>query len=330
MVTYFVISSPLQCFFASIISKGIKGKKIALYYDYGKSFFQIYPKIVELLHSKFDSIEKLSDFNLKQIKKEDSFFFCNRYSIDEIDLFHKIKGKVKECNLYEEGLNTYLDHHFNNPNLNDRSLKLKAKNIVKRCFMKLPSHIYLRQFSNVYSSFPIDYKNVNNIKITTDEFENGINNSETKSCLFLSQTLAVDGFLSLTDYHDWLFTVIGRLTLDFDLVYYKAHPRDNEETIKLMFEKFPNKIRLLPDYYNDLPAELFLIKNLGITLFGFFSSTLVYYASLMNGQSYQLLSRITEDFSQNERLKVINSSMSTLFEQHKISSMSDYELNAAL
>ncbi|WP_443939724.1 polysialyltransferase family glycosyltransferase [Pedobacter sp. MW01-1-1] len=320
MKNYIIFSSPLQCFFAGLMSKQLKGEWYGIYYIYNKSFYKIYKKIFTILGANFEGINSVDEFDTTILREEDTIFISNRFSVTEVKFFYLVRNRVKSINLYEEGSNTYLKHHFNSPCLNDFGFELKVKNSIKRILGKDPSHIYMKQFEKVYTSFPMKYcgKDQHRFIEYKQEISLDTTKKQQKVCLFLSQTLGIDGFLSQGEYNEWLNQFLNKLIDKFDVIYFKPHPRDDDELLVRILEDYKGNIQLLPVEYRELPAEMFLSENNDVYLIGFFSSTLMYYASLMKGKSFHLMDMLVNDFPDNQKLLGLRTSLNDVFTVHPI------------
>lgn len=316
----FIFSSPLQFLFACIISLNLKNKAVieGYYYIYDKNFINVYSKILQFLKAPFDNIQILSNLDIDNLKEDDQIFLGNRFNKVEVDLYYKLKKHVKNIFLYEEGFNTYLRHHFNNNELSDYNIKTFIKNRVKLFIGKTPSLIPLNNFNKVYSTFPLDHLR-NKSKWNKIEFlkQNHLNskNNFSDDCIFLSQTIVEDGFINKLEFLKFIELALSELAKKYTVIYFKPHPRNSNELIDKIL-KLNYKICFLPDHYQDLPAEFFLMEN-NIDTYGFSSSTLLYASSLFQIKTFQCLEELIRLYP-SKKLNYFYSSVEPFFLKNNI------------
>lgn len=315
-----IFSSPLQFLFGCIISLNLKNKGVTegYYYIYEKDFSKVYSKILKYLKVPFDSIDLLSNLDIDSIQENHQIYLGNRFNSVEVDLYFNIKKHTNNIYLYEEGFNTYLKHHFNNKALSDYDVKTTIKNSFKLLLGKRPSLIPLRKFKKIYTTFPVDHLR-NQSKWNKIEFLKQ-NHSDSKdilndSCIFLSQTLVEDGFINEIDFLIFIDLVLLELAEKYNVIYFKPHPRNSDVLIDRIL-KSNDKICFIPEYYQDLPAELFLMNN-NIDTYGFSSSTLLYASGLFQIKSFQCIEELIRLYP-SKKLNEFYSSVKPFFLKNNI------------
>ncbi|KGL64357.1 alpha-2,8-polysialyltransferase family protein [Polaribacter sp. Hel1_85] len=316
----FIFSSPLQFLFSSLTASQLEQNSysIGYYYVYHKNFTNIYKMISDFLGDSMSIILPIEEMDVNDINFDDTVYFSNRYSSVEIELFYKCYDKTTNLNLYEEGFNTYLKHHFNNPKKSEYNTINNIKNFIKvKIRGKRPNLIKLEEFKNIYTTFKIDHlkNNTNWIPI------NFVNSNEIQksndSCLFLSQSLVQDSLIDKNIFIDFLESYFSKIGLKYKTIYFKPHPRDDIEMINEIIRKNKN-LKLLPEKDSDLPAEILLVKK-PMDVIGFSSSTLIYANSLLKITSYECLSDLVKMNKTNYKIQSYYKSVKVLFNKHKIS-----------
>jgi hypothetical protein len=294
--TIFIFSSPLQFLFSGLISNTInKDSKIeAYYYSYGKDFYPTYSLMLNYVDTSINQINHIDNLRHESISNTDEVFIGNRYNIIEVALFYKLRNKTEKIYLYEEGFNIYIKHHFNNIKQSEFNIITNLKNTVKLLIGRTPSLIKLSKFRKVYTTFPLDHlrDQSKREKIIFLSKNRNTTKNYTNSCLFLSQTLVEDGFINDNSFLKFMNQAFKQLEEKYALIYFKPHPRNSEELISRVLQS-NKKVSFLPDDYQQMPAELFLINNT-IDVYGFSSSTLLYASGLFNINTYQCMNQLLE------------------------------------
>lgn len=319
-MNYFIFSSPLQFFFATLVANELGGKCLGFYYFFGKDFTQEYVKISNVMDSKIHIVGDTSNIDFSGISPSDSFFLGNRFAPQEIEIFSKARKLKSQVNLYEEGTNTYLEHHFASSSLSDSSLSLRVKNLIKKVLNRKVTHIYLGEFDSIYTTFKFDNKNVkNNIRIKLNSKASEGNGGINRDCIFLSQSLTQDGFLSEEDYVNFVKSLLDFLLTKYSVVYFKQHPRDSIKVIQNILEDFGDRVSELPLDYNNLPVEIYLSEFSHVDVYGFFTSTLMYHSSLFGGKSFQVLSLLVSMIDTSPQLKTLHNTLfNGLWNKHRV------------
>lgn len=313
MASVIIFSSPIQFIFALVIkSMGSEENLVGYYYDYQKSFRREYYLISKQLDVNL-SINPISELN-RNLKIK-SLYLTNRFNATEVGLAQQLN--FKELKLYEEGMNFYLDHAHYAPQLNDKNVILKFKNYIKKKIGKPPSHLYLRNFNDVYSMFPLEVNNNISLLQTFKHLLNleRISSSTVKKCIVLSQWYVPDGFVELDTYKKFLKNLFLSLS-QYDEVYLKLHPREASCDYIDLYEYGYRKIN---SEFENLPVELFLSKQ-PMDIYGFWTSTLFYMSKLdTEMRIYTLLPRF-QYYLKTEGLNV-------LFLDSSIQLTKDYKIN---
>nr|WP_315199388.1 polysialyltransferase family glycosyltransferase [uncultured Flavobacterium sp.] len=318
---FFIFSSPLQFLFSSLISQKLDKEFIikGYYHNYGKDFSSFYSEISAYLSSPIRDINLFSSLDVNLVKADDFVFFSNRFNVKEIDFFIKVKKNTKNLFLYEEGLNTYIPHHYTEVRLSDNNFKTSIKNTLKKIAGKSPSLIKLNQFKSIYSTLPIEHLK-DQSKSRRIEFLSSKNefSNDFDSCLFLSQTLVEDGLVNEDLYVSFMKTVINKLSNVYETIYFKPHPRNTDCLINKIVSN-NSKIKLLPAMYQNMPAEVYLTKN-KLDLYSISSSTLIYGSSLLGINSFQCFDFLIkfQSFQSTAKLLDLRQSCELIFAKHQI------------
>lgn len=292
---------------------------VGYYYHFQKDFSNIYKDISNYFNHSINNIQPLDNFDVLTINKNDSLFISNRYSFNEIAIFLKAKKRTNNLFLYEEGFNMYLPHHFNNPAKSEFNFRNRIKNEIKLHLGMPPNLLALNSFSKVFSTFPIENlknkKKWNKIEFIQPDIKE---KSAINKCLFLSQSLVEDELVDKEKFILFAKNIFIKLSKKYDVIYFKAHPRNSQEIIDSILDGAVN-VEFLPKEYNELPAEIFLASE-QVDLVGFSSSTLMYASSLFNLKTFQCLGSLV-NFSPNKKIEVYYRNVNMLFKTHNIKSL---------
>ena len=318
-----MVSSPLQFMFCClIVQKWFRNRIVyAYYYKFNKDFTPLYEKISALLQVNNVKPMPLENFPT-DISEKDKIFFGNRYNQNEILKYYENVSKTDKLYLYEEGFNTYLEHHFNNPKISDKNKILWLKNKIKLYILgAIPTHVYLGQFKKVFSTFKVG--NLNNPEawqqIDFIEQETDLEGRDG-TCIFLLQSLCEDGLMSEKSFLTLVNSIIVQLTAIYDYIYIKPHPRNKSDIINRI-SSTSEKIMDIPELYADLPVELFLSKN-RMDVIGFSSSTLMYSSSLFGFTTYHCMEEAIR-YDNNNKILVLKDSVDQLFKIHNVKPLSN-------
>lgn len=316
-----VFSSPLQYLFAHLVIKQLSLKNvIGVYYIYQKDFSTVFNYIDNILLNKIDKCNMDEIEGIMTNRNLEAVFFSNRFSQEEVTLFHKVKGRASKICLYEEGANFYLQHFFLNKNINDNNFVLKLKNMIKQLVKKNASHIYISQIDEIYSVFDLEFlpKNVKRYSLF-EQFQKLQSNGLTKqsdSCLILSQWFVEHNYLSEDEYIYYINHLVKRIEHKYKNIYYKPHPRDAEK-LNMNIYKNP-KIKCLKIPYNEVPVELFIAKQ-NLDLYGFWSSAMFYINSAWDVDVFSLFQDLVNMYPENLRIKeMYDNDVKPLLIKHKI------------
>jgi hypothetical protein len=206
-------------------------------------------------------------------------------------MFNVAKKMNIETNLYEEGISLYLD--WDKPFLEKIKLKVADLLIQKDLISKRTKNF---KVDNVYCFFPEKYTFNNSTTIKKLKFSLDSEQSQKLQKLrienlFLSRPLSEDGLLSLGAEIKIVNQFFSKN--DFNKVYFKFHPRESREKIKILKDKF--NIFSLPKEFQNLAAEEIIwfgkIKN----VIGYETSTLAYMSEFKKGVNfYSLLEKILQ------------------------------------
>ncbi len=316
-----VFSSPLQYLFAHLVIRELSLKNvIGIHYIYQKDFSPIFNHIDNILFHKIDRWSTDEIEGIMANSNIEAVFFSNRYSQEEVALFHKLKGRTSKICLYEEGANFYLQHFFLDKNIKDNNFVLKFKNMIKQLFKKNTSHIYLSQIDEIYSVFDLEFlpKKVKRYSLF-EQFQKLQSSrliKQNDSCLILSQWFVEHNYLSEDEYIYYVNHLVEKIENRYNNIYYKPHPRDAE---KLNSNIYKNpKIKRLKTPYNEVPVELF-IANQNLDLYGFWSSAMFYINSAWDVDVYSLFQDLINMYPENQRIKeMYNNDVKPLLIKHEI------------
>ena len=309
MLNYFVFSSPFQYMMTLLVSRRFpEDNNIGYYYYFHEDMRDYFKQIEETLGFKIP----IYDINNTSLSTPDRLFISNRYNHDlEIKLFLDIKDKCSEINFIEEGL--IYKSIYGNRNISDHNIKLFLKNKLKSLFhSKQPSHIYLSEFSYIYSVFdeiPISVDIGKQIIIGNDlkklselRIDSSLNELEN-SCLFLSEWLTREEFITEKQYLAYLENTIRFLKTRDDNILYKPHPRDLGSLTETVLKFYD--VQLLPAPYDKLPAE-FLISRPGLDVYGFGTIAMFYSKPIFGNQSYSLMKDIASQYGNKKMIELLN------------------------
>ncbi|WP_293104067.1 polysialyltransferase family glycosyltransferase [Moorena sp. SIOASIH] len=104
------------------------------------------------------------------------------------------------------------------------------------------------------------------------------------SALFLSQSLAEDSLLKMEHQVDLTKRILEQLVRQYQLVFYKPHPRDSQAKTTAILSSVPT-VQLFAEKVS-LPVEIVLEEGQIQACYGIFSSALVYLPILSGIQTY--------------------------------------------
>lgn len=233
------------------------------------------------------------------LKKHDikKMYLSNLENINQKIAFAVAKEKCKEVNLCEEGIALYYSSH-ENTRLN------YIKNKMKDFFYGEKYRYLLKnktdfEIENLYSFLPhkYDFPNVKN-KIELKFILNSENKEKIRKLeienLFLSRPVSEDNKMPLNCELNILDRFLS--SNNFKNIYFKFHPREQKTKIELLKRKF--NIKLLPEEYQNIPAEEIVWFSNVRNLIGYDTSTLAYMSELKNSiKVYSLLGEIVKNSS---------------------------------
>jgi hypothetical protein len=219
-------------------------------------------------------------------------FFSNRFNPTEVELFLLLSERGARFCAYEDGLSLYIDHFFLHPSWRDDNRALAARNKLKLLLRRYtnfrdgdvrPSFFPLRAFDSFYSIFPdIPGRSPQSawyplapalLALATEQ------PVQDRAALVLSQSLVTDGFVDQDTYCQFLIARIEELREQFSRVCFKPHPRDGEELVQRVLRA--TGCELLAPAFERVPVELYLSSHPATSVYGFWSSSLVYAAGAM-------------------------------------------------
>jgi hypothetical protein len=309
----FIINSPIQYLLARAISASFcKERPLAVFYKEGGDYNRALADIDSVLGpSPFDQIDFDSALRLPTFKPK-RLFIAFRFSSSPIRLFYHFKPE-KLCG-YEDGLQLYLDHHFTNKRMNDRNPRFIASALIKS-FLRvsgiepdaLPYMLRMSDFQEFYSLFPFiagkprktpQYDLVPGFLTTLPAPKSA--NAGANEALFLSQAIQDDGFVDLKRYLFEVEKLVSDLSLKFDKVFIKPHPRDSEGIkAKLLSIK---RCHILPEPYAQVPAEIYLAAHPSTTIYGFVTSAQAYASAFFGSPVFTLAPKFMNENLGNKAL----------------------------
>ena len=299
VMNIFVVSSPFQYMFATMIAKYLfpEEKNLAVYYEFQQNFGKVFKKISKFTNYELP-VEDVSSFN--RIKETKRLFISNRYNPIEIRLAIQAKKLNIDVCLFEDGLNMYLPHQFANSSMNDFDKSLRIRNFFKQLFGGFPSHFYhsdIRCYYSFLDELPVEVVKGNHITLNEYFIKEAVSESSTclpdNSCVILSQWFVRENYIREIDYMNYLRDLVVNLKKKYSHVYYKPHPRDYLTFNYWVYHELQTSV--LPEDFNDIPVELLLLKT-KMDIYGFGSASLIYAKHFLNSNSYTLISDINEKF----------------------------------
>lgn len=311
-------SSPLQYLFASLINKQNNDELVGYYYQFHADFSTVFDEIDKILESKLTRYPIENIYNLDRIPSE--IILSNRFSYEDIKIFEFFKQDKVKFSIYEEGTSFYIDHNYLNKNINDKNIIIKLKNLIKKLINKPSSHIYMKDIDKTYSIF--GNPEWMSKKIEQELFCNEFNKLKNKNkmntkgnAIILSQWFVEHNILKEEEYIDFIGSVVNTLKNKYSIIYYKAHPRDNENMTQAIINKY--SLSILAEPYNILPVEIFIGKY-DVDTYGFWTSAMFYVHRLWDIPTFSLFNKIISIHDKNIKLKEIYTTSKYLLNRYEI------------
>lgn len=210
------------------------------------------------IDSPYKNLKKfINPFNIMKTKRkvrnikfsnEDTVIFLTEYDpINQYVVFVAKKNGAKTI-LLEEGVSTY----YNNISFLKESVTLKS--VIKSTYLK---YILGFKFVDVYKNGSFLFLKMKDIyideivlyhaieldrKINTNVINSSCvryDNLNKRKCLFLNQPI-YQSYLTSCEYLEEVNQIITALSGDFEIVYFKFHPRDSEDIKKSLKEIISN------------------------------------------------------------------------------------------
>lgn len=293
----FVVGSPQQYLFARVISKFLDGPSIFIENNSAGRFKDVFNKIDLILNMPTVSIV---DYNPIEINKmhTNRIFIANRFNSIDIDIFLLLRKNSKIMCIYEDGIAFYLPYAFFNNTLSDNNKFLRFKNYSKYylhafTFIKRhkPNFLPMTIFDEAYIAFPDGLKNYEGqVFYILPYLKSHLNSPKAnrlRTCVFMSQCIVKDNLTTSHEYKNYVISTLGKLKEHYDNVYYKSHPRDDNDLTTSILAS--SGVDTLPSPYDQIPIEIFCGHFENTDLYGFGTSALAYASTLFGSRSYTLI-----------------------------------------
>lgn len=289
------MNSPLQYLLARTIAehKFPADDNHLLQYIEGGDFGAVFAQIDRIIgENHFATWRKWGEFDPGV--EYSRLFLSNRYNPIECEIRKAMVGRFEKLCAFEDGFATYLKHSFRDPDVHDWSFKIfrrkwretiraKLDNVIgtrKARLDLIVPYIPAYKFSAIYSVLPHvpAYPFTVRRHAIREEFQATCAGPPAKpksgsQCVFLGQSLVADGLVNDEIYRtitrDALRTAIGR----YETVFFKRHPREH---CSIEADAAALGCLPLPEPFDVVPVELYLARNPGTDVIGFWSTTLIY------------------------------------------------------
>lgn len=277
------VSSVLHYLFGTCIREEHPKSRI-IYFKHKKDLTSVFRDIdFELGFSGVDIVD-YDDLDVDKLKKEtwNEIIFSNRHDNRQVKLFERIKSKSTTISFLEEGASIYLK----NPYFEYSS----AFNLVKY-FFKIKNYSMPRYiFDKAYTLSLFDIPRIKRTCAIVDLYpllEKHVRHYSKYdgSVVLLSQWLVEQNYLDA----DQLIEYYSQVFKQEQLVFYKAHPWDDDSFTKEVIKKCGFQL-----IDTTLPIELLFLKSRNMRVFGFWTTTLFYLDRLTQNKVYSLLKDISK------------------------------------
>ena len=316
MTNIFIIGSPLSCLFADLLARRFPDDENLAYFEPAQPHYpRVYPLIDAHLGSNLEK-RPLADLDVR--RRYGRLFISHRFQPGDVRAVFALRRRVDSVNLHDGEMSLYTGHKHNKSRKNDRSLRLRAKNAVRRRLGLVPSHVYMDEIDYLYSVFaevPDCPDRLSRVSIL-DDFRrmapSGAGSAD--SCVVLSHPFVFDAYLTIDEYIGYLRALIDGLSQRFATIYFKAHPLEAKGPVPARIHaELP--VHRLPGDYDSVPIELFLAENRQVQAFGFWSGSLVYGAGALGVGCATLYPHLLERFPDRAALAAQYAAMKPLMDR---------------
>ena len=241
-------------------------------------------------------------------KEEDLIIFLIEYDPLNQYIVYKSKEKGATIHLLEEGISFYAIY------LHDNKLTKSIKYLLKLVYLRyvIGFHFFkyvalgnmnFPQIKDKYIDKILLYFNVEvsrdiNVEIISNNVI-GYDDLKKDTAVFLSQPL-YDSYMSLASYIKHVSYQLDKIVCNYNLVYFKFHPRESDSFKNLIKLRFFNKVIFI----DNQNLENFIEEYKPLVAFSFFSDALYRLKSL--GLKVRFLYREVDELKNNKYLRNIS------------------------
>lgn len=257
-------------------------------------------------------------------------FSSNRFNPLEIEILRQLRVSTRHLCAYEDGLAIYSRRSPFNKYYDDTAtlrvikmlakMKLRQFGLIRRNPQFLPFRIYDEVYS-IFDGVPGMRHDARWFSVAEScrQLVGTRPAGEASECVFLSQCLTTDRMVEADDYVAFVAEVLERLRNRYEIVYYKAHPRDEPAVTARVLERVP--CAQLQGAYGRIPMEIYSASRPDVDVYGFGTSALGYVAALYGVRAHTVIPAFRARFEVSPRLSAFWETSASIFRKANVTNV---------